>query len=64
MKAEPISKFIAYEPMLKPLSKTVGGGMRLTLEIPESEWEKVISLTNPALRNTTLKVTIEEDNNQ
>ena len=64
MTKEPIAKFVAYEPMLRPLGKTVGGGLRLSLEIPESEWEKVTPLMNPLLKNTSLKITIEQDDNQ
>jgi hypothetical protein len=50
--------FIAYEPMLKPLGKSLGGGFRLTLEIPESEYPQIKDLNDPSLKNYTLVVEI------
>jgi len=61
MKNKPLSRFVAYEPMLRPLGKSTGGGFRLTLEIPESEYQQIKDLNDPSLQNTTLIVEISRE---
>jgi len=51
-------KFIAYEPILRPLPATQGGGFRLTLDLSEDQYENIKTLLDPSLRNTSLEVRI------
>jgi hypothetical protein len=52
-------KFIAYEPMLRPLPSTQGGGFRLSLDISEDQFESIKTLFNPNLKSSPLEVTIK-----
>lgn len=54
--------FIAFEPMLRPLPVTQGGGFRLTLDISEDQYENIKVLFNPIFKNDSLHVKIETEN--
>jgi len=51
-------KFTAYDPLLRPLPVTQGGGFRLTIDISEDQYDSIKELLNPDLKNTTLKIKI------
>lgn len=51
--------FKAYQPQLKQMSFSQGGGFSLTLEIPESEYENVKELLDPALKEQELTVRLK-----
>ena len=57
-----ISKFIAYDPMLKPLSRNTGGGFRFSVEVTEDQYEQIKDLNDPLLKNSTLLIEIKKQN--
>lgn len=58
MKKKKIADFQAFEPIVKPMGRASGGGFRLQVEIPETEFEKIKELNDPRLKNNILRVKI------
>lgn len=54
-------KFTAYDIRLIPLPVTQGGGFRLTMEVPEDQYEQVKDMNDPQLKNTPLEIEIKID---
>jgi len=55
---KPEIQFNAYDPLLRPLPNTQGGGFRLTVDISEDQYDQIKALINPDLKNTTLTIRI------
>lgn len=53
------TEFLAYQPLLKPTGISQGGGFTLQLDIPESEYESIKELLNPALKEYEFIIKIE-----
>ena len=56
-----VAKFIAYNPVVKPLSVQSGGGFKLSMDISEDQWEKIKELNNPALKNVSFLVSLVKE---
>lgn len=52
-------EFIAYNPSLRPLSSTQGGGFTLSVEISENEWPNIKELNNPSLKNKPFLISLK-----
>jgi len=51
-------KFSAYNPVIKVLPDTQGGGYKLELEISESEWENIKEINSPVNKGQQFTVTL------
>ena len=51
--------FVGYQPRLKPLGASQGGGFRVSFNVSESDWNSLRDLNDPKLQQMMFQVVIK-----
>ena len=53
------TKFTAYEPQVRPLGSTHGGGYVITLQVSEDQWPNIKEINDPINKEKLFKVILK-----
>ena len=54
--------FTAYSPQVKPLGNAQGGGFRVTLDVSETDWDRIKDLNSPTAQQMLFTVLLQGEN--